>query len=88
MQLDGKWSKTLGTGRGGYLKGPVDDVTPCHCGTCDIYRMFGDAVCVMILACLQIKLLVPRALAMSRLSVTKAGLRVQKGQLAGEAAIP
>ena len=38
--------KTLSTDWARYLKrgGLVDDVTPCHYGTCDIYRMFGDAV--------------------------------------------
>ena len=39
--------KTLNTGRGLYLRGPADDITLRHYGTCDICRSFGDAVCIM-----------------------------------------
>ena len=77
MQLDGLWSKTLNTGWAGYLKkgGPVGDVTPCHYGTCDIYRMFGDTVYVTVPATiiLQTTSPVPCTLTVSRASVTKAG---------------
>ena len=38
--------KTLNTGREPYLRGLADDVTLRHYRTCDIYRSFGDAVCV------------------------------------------
>ena len=52
MQLDGLWSKTLNTGRARYLKegGLVGDIMPRHYRMCDIYRMFGDAVHVTVLA--------------------------------------
>ena len=55
--------------------GPVDNITPCHYGMCDIYRMFGDAVCITIPATAVCKTMlpVPCALTASRLSVTKVG---------------
>ena len=70
--------KTLNTGRVRYLKGlagPVDDVKPCHYRTCDIYRMFSDAVYVTAPATTVCKmtLSVPCALTASQVSVTKAG---------------
>ena len=37
-----------GTGRGGILKGTVDDITLHHYGACDIYREFSDAVYVTL----------------------------------------
>ena len=49
---DGYWSQdyvgqeTQNTGWGLYLRGPADDVTLHHYGTCDICRSFGDAFCV------------------------------------------
>ena len=33
---------------GPYLRGPADDITPHHYGVRGIYRIFGDAVYVMI----------------------------------------
>ena len=55
--------------------GPVDDITPRHYGTCDIYRMFSDVVYITALATAICKmtLTVPRALTESWVSVTKAG---------------
>ena len=62
----------------GYLKGlagPVDDVTPCHYGTCNIYRMFVDVVYITAPATAICKMMlsVPHALTTSWVSVTKAG---------------
>ena len=71
--------KTSGTGQGGYLSLPVDNVTPRHYGTCDIYRMFSDTVCITIPAAavckqhFQMTSPVLHALTASQLSVTKAG---------------
>ena len=70
--------QTLNTGRVGHLKGlagPADDITPHHYGMCDIYRMFGDAVYVMVPATIICKtvLPVPCTLTVSWVSVTKAG---------------
>ena len=69
---------TPNTGWVGYLKGlvePVDDVTPCHYGVCNIYRIFGDAVYVTAPATAVCKtmLLAPHALTASQVSITKAG---------------
>ena len=65
-------------GQVGYLKGLVglvDEVTPRHYRTCDIYQMFDDAVYVTAQATAICKTMLPvlRALTTSRVSVTKAG---------------
>ena len=49
---DGYWSQdyigqeTTNTGWGPYLRGPADDVTLRHYGTCDTCRSFGDMFCI------------------------------------------
>ena len=55
--------------------GPVDDITPHHNGTCDIYWMFGDAVYITAPGPPHLEMTLPvlHTLTVSQVSVTKAG---------------